>query len=97
MGIAFGGNSDYSLTAEEAIKKIRRGEALKDEEYDNMKVGEQIKFIDMLYEEGRVGETTKKGSDGMKKYIDIGVIKPDDTGKEAERKIDAWLFRHPAG
>ena len=97
MGITFGSSSDYSLTAEEAITKVRRGEALKDEEYDNMKVGEQIKFIDMLYEEGRVGETTKKGSDGMKKYIEMGLIKPDDIGKEAERKIDAWLFRYPAG
>lgn len=97
MGIAFGSNS---LTAEEAIKKVRRGEALEDEEYDNMKVKEQIKFIDMLYEEGRVGKTTKQGNEQIKKYIEMGVIKPDDTVKESERKIDEWLlppFRRPAG
>lgn len=94
MGIAFGSNS---LTAEEAIKKVRRGESLELEEYDNMKVREQIKFIDMLYEEGRVGETTKQANEQIKKYVEMGVIKPDDTGKESERKIDAWLVRRPAG
>lgn len=97
MGITFGSNSDYSLTAEEAIKKVRRGKSLEEEEYDNMKVSEQLKFIDMLYDEGMVDESTKRAGEQIKKYIEMGVVKPDDTGKESERKIDAWLFRSPAG
>jgi len=80
------------LTAEEAMKKIRKGEPLETEEYDYMTVAESMKFHRILAEEGRINPAVADITNaGLEIHLAYGTIKPDDTVKEAERKIDRYF------
>jgi len=81
-----------SLTAEEAMDKVRRSEQLTAEEYDCMAVVESIKFHSMLAEEGRINpEVADITNKSLEWYICNGIINPEDTVRESEEKIDRFL------
>lgn len=79
------------LTAEEAMKKVRKGEALTMEEHDSMTVEESMKFYAMLAKEEKIKpEVADATIKSLEVYLRHGVIGLDDTVKEAEGKIDRY-------